>query len=151
MTRQADATDDRTYAVLIDTGYYDGDCQHPSGWSLRIAERDVAGHGQRIEHVIGSLADCQAWIAEEEEGPTYLAHGEVSQTLRIAEIVDRDADYQGWIDTIANWDGCPSPDGSDYSANCAWAEDQAYQADGVLPVVANDGRELYLIDLSPIV
>lgn len=106
---------------------------------------------------IGTLAECEAWEADLNEGPCYLGNGEASGHTRIAEIVYTDADYQGWIDSIDSWDGCPSEDDSDYDANTAWAEDQAYQRDGVLPIAGplSNGRNtdgygnLILVDLSP--
>jgi hypothetical protein len=148
--------DDRQYVVLHDTQYYAGDCQHPQGWSLDIATyRDHESCADRP--CIGTLAECESWEVEINDGPYYMGHGVASGHTRIGEIVDQDADYQGWLDSV-DWDGCPSSDGADYDANTAWAEDQAYATDGVLPIAgplsARGGNakgygSLILVDLSP--
>jgi hypothetical protein len=137
--------DERRYVVIEDVGYYDGDVQHPSGWQLSVAS--LTDNGDEID-CIGTLEECEGWLEDLNDEPTYLGHGQASKSYRIAEILDDDADYQGWLDG-EDWDGCPSEDGSDYDANTAWAEDRAYQNDGILPIAANNSSRLLLIDLSP--
>lgn len=137
--------DEKRYAVLEDVGYYGGDVQHPSGWRLTVAT--IADNGNETD-CIGTIDECNEWIEELNDGPTYLSHGQVSKSYRIAEILDDDADYQGWLDGV-DWDGCPSEDGSDYDANAAWAEDRSYNNDGILPIASNDSSRLLLVDLSP--
>lgn len=145
-TRKSYMLDDQdTYVVLDDAGYYAGDCQHPQGWGLSI----VSGYDDGTETIYtGTLAQCREWVDRLEEVPYILDHNQASGVYRIAKLLDDDADYQGWLDGL-DWDGCPSADGSDYDANVAWAEDQAYQSDGVIPVTGPNG-ELFLIDLSTI-
>lgn len=136
---------ERQYAVLQDVGYFGGDCQHPSGWRLTVAT--VTDNGYETD-CIGTLEECRDWLEELNNEATYLSHGQASKSYRIAEVLDDDADYQGWLDGI-DWDGCPSDDGSDYDANTAWAEDMAYNDDGVLPIAANNSSRLLLVDLDP--
>lgn len=124
-------TDQKKYAVLKDVQYYHGDVQHTKGWDIKVAHiSDETG----VTICIGTLKECQDWMSTLDDGKHYLQHGEASYHYRIAEVLDANADYQGWIDTISDWDGCPSEDGSDYDANCQWAEQQAYDNNGVLPV-----------------
>lgn len=137
--------DENTYAVVINTEYYAGAVQHPQGYALRIPERPD-DEGRDYRPAVGTLAECRAWMAAMDDRPTCLDHGEASKVTRLTRVVDDDASYQGWLDVL-DWDGCPSPDGSDYDANCAWAEERAWRDDGVLPVEGPDGR-LYLIDLT---
>lgn len=136
--------DERKYAVIEDVGYYDGDVQHPSGWKLSVAT--LQDEGNEID-CIGTSEQCEEWLEEINDEPTYLSHGQASKSYRIAEILDDDADYQGWLDSL-DWEGCPSKDGSDYDANTAWAEDRAYAQDGVLPIEANNSSRLLLINLT---
>lgn len=135
---------ERRYAVIEDVGYYDGDVQHPSGWRLSVAT--MPDNGNEVD-CIGTLEECEAWLEELNDAPTYLSHGQASKSNRIAEILDDEADYQGWLDGL-DWDGCPSEDGSDYDANTAWAEDRAYRQDGILPIPANNSSHLLLIKLT---
>lgn len=130
--------------VLNDAGYYAGDCQHPQGWGVSVVSR--CDDGVEMDYV-GTLAQCQEWVDRLEEAPYYLNHNQASGVYRIAKLLDDDADYQGWLDRV-DWDGCPSADGSNYEANCAWAEDQAYESNGALPISAPDGS-VWLIDLQP--
>lgn len=133
------------YAVLADVGYYGGDVQHPQGWSLSVAAVSD-GDSDAIE-CIGTLDECKNWLEQLNDEPTYLSHGQASQSYRMACIVEEDTDYQHWLDTYVDWDGCPSEDGSDYDANVAWAEQQAYDNDGILPV-HGAGYYPILVDLS---
>jgi hypothetical protein len=133
----------KTYAVLIDTGYYADDCQHPNGWEL-----DVAMIPGEDTPAMGTLAEVARWMEEIDAEPTCLPHGAASCVTRIAEVVDDRADYQGWIDNVDSWDGCPSPDGDDDDANTAWAEDQAYQSNGTIPVSVDWQYDPILVDLS---
>lgn len=136
----------RQYAVLEDVGYYANDCQHPSGWRLEVAT--ITDKGNETD-CIGTLEECVDWLGELNDETTYLSHGQASKSYRIAEILDEDADYQGWLDGL-DWDGCPSEDGDDYDANTAWAEDRAYTNNGILPIASNNSSRLLLIDLDPV-
>ena len=117
---------DKQYAVIEDVEYYQGDCQHPKGWELKIATMIVIGTGRNQElKCIGSLEECERWLENLRQGPTYLGHGQAGKTHWIAEVIaedmnyrDEDMNYQDWIESLNDWDGCPSEDGSDYNANC---------------------------------
>ena len=139
-------TDDRQYAVLEDVTYYHGDIQHPMGWRLSVAT--IQDGGDEVD-CIGTLDDCNDWLAQINDPPTYLSHGQAGKSYRIAEILDDDADYQGWLDS-RDWEGCPSEDGSDYDGNTQWAEEQAYNNDSILPIASNNSSRLLLVDLSPV-
>ena len=134
------------YVVLKDTQYYSGNCQHPRGWGLSIAS--VYDNEQEIG-CIGTLDECHNWTDILNAGNTYLGYGEAAYHYRIAEIDNgyNNPDYQEWLDQV-DWDGCPNEDGSDYDENCTWAEDQAYNSNGVI-IVADDNCCNYIVHLSP--
>lgn len=136
--------EEKKFAVLENATYYAGDCQHPSGWALSVAT--IVDRGAETD-CIGTREECEEWLEQLNDEPTYLSHGQAGKSYLIAEIVDDDADYQTWLDGL-DWDGCPSEDGSDYDANCAWAEDRAYQKDGILPIQHNNKSGLLLINLT---
>lgn len=102
---------------------------------------------KKITYCIGTLAECQDWMEALNDTPTYLSHGQAGKSHRIALILDDDADYQSWLDGV-DWADCPGDD-DDYDGNTIWAEDRAYEFDGILPVQGNDGR-LLLVDLAVI-
>jgi len=130
------------YVVLADTSYYLGDYQYPDGWRLTVAQ--VCEEGSYTD-CIGTLEECQEWLEELNDAPTYLANGQAGETYRIARVLCEDANYQSWLD-CQDWEGCPSPDGEDYEANCRWAENAAYESNGELCVRSFDC--LLLVDLG---
>lgn len=134
---------DKLYAVIEDTTYYDGDCQHPQGWRISIAS---IGSEDGEDYCIGSIEECQDWLDRIYDGHIYLNHGEAGKSYRIAEIIDDNADYQSWIDSITNWDGCP--EGDDYDINTAWAESQAYNNNGHLYINHPQGYYGLIVDLE---
>ena len=99
---------ENNYVVLDNASYYAGDCQHPSGWELTVAQVDD-------EDCIGTLAECEEWIDQLNDGISYLAHGQAGISHHIAEIVDDAADYQSWLDGV-DWTGCPGSN-DDYDDN----------------------------------
>ena len=123
-------TTNKMYAVVKDTQYYHGDVQHPSGYSLKVVSMSDEDSETRC---VGALDECRQRMEELDQERHYLSHGEASYHYRIVEVLEEDADYQSWLDGV-DLDGCPSEDGSDYDANCAWAEQQAYESDGILPI-----------------
>ena len=136
---------DKQYAVIEETEYYKGDCQHLKGWELKIATMIVIGTGKNQElECIDSLEECERWLKDLRQGPTYLGHGQAGKSYWIAEVLNEDMDYQDWIESLNDWDGCPSEDGSDYSANCEWAEDQAYRHGKPIPIILEGDRTLII-------
>ncbi len=134
------------YAVIRDTSYYQGDCQHPRGWTVEIETI----HPQE-EICIGTLKECEGWKEELESERCTFCHNEAGYTYKIVKVIESNIDYQHWLDAYVDWDGCPSEDGSDYDANCDWAENQAYENDGTLFVFGYPYDYIgHVIDLSDI-
>lgn len=138
---------EKTYAVIQDVEYYQGDCQHPKGWSIDIATyADEAGEFA----CIGTKEECQEWIDEIDRGNIYLNHGEAAKVYYVVEIADDDVDYQTWLDG-QDWDRCPFEDPQDdeqIAANCDWAETKNYNNDGLLYIGHPDKYNGIIIDLS---
>ena len=141
---------DKQYAVIEETEYYKGDCQHLKGWELKIATMIVIGTGKNQElECIDSLEECERWLKDLRQGPTYLGHGQAGKTHWIAEVIAEDMNYQDWIDGISDWVGCPAEDNEDwigypsessdkYDETCEWAEDQAYRHGKPIPIILDD-------------
>ena len=123
---------EKEYAVVAEREWYLPCAQHPSGLSVSLQTR-------------GTLDDCRDYV---DDAVICLSSGQAGETLSIREIVDTRADYQAWLDSAVDWPGCPYPDGIDYDANCAWAEERAMSGHiGTLPIATDDGG-LILVDMS---
>lgn len=135
---------EKKYAVIRDTEYYQGDSQHPEGWGVAIATIcDESGE----ETCIGTLDECQAWEERLADESVYLSGNQAGYSYRVVEVIDDSANYQDWLDSV-DWEGCP--EGQDYSADCRWAEECAYDTGGYLYV---DNPAVYnglIIDLGEI-
>ncbi|MDP2815990.1 MAG: hypothetical protein Q8O19_04860, partial [Rectinemataceae bacterium] len=62
----------------------ENDMQHPSGWNLSVAIR--TDNGDETD-CIGTREECEEWLEELNDEPTYLSHGQASKSYRIAEIL----------------------------------------------------------------
>jgi hypothetical protein len=133
----------KKYAVITDTEYYGGDCQHPKGWSISVATT-ADEDGETI--CIGTLDECKIWLDEIYAGRIYLNHGEAGKSYRIAEIIDGDADYQSWLDSYISWSDCPA--GDDYDVNTEWAETTTYNERGQLYIDHPAAPFGLIVDLS---
>ena len=134
---------EKKYAVIQDVEYYDGDCQHPKGWSVSVATySDEKGEFP----CIGTIEECQEWLYEIYNGRIYLNNGEAGKSYRIAEVMDDDAIYQAWLDTYISWDGCP--EGDDYDVNTEWAETKTYEDKGLLYINHPNNYNGLIVDLS---
>jgi hypothetical protein len=139
--------ENKKYAVICDTEYYGGDCQHPKGWSVSVATyADEKGESP----CIGTLEECRAWLDDIYDGRIYLNHGEAGKSYRIAEIIDDDAIYDSWIDS-QSWDGCPYEEPKneeEHGANCEWAETKIYGNKGYLYINHHTNYNGLIVDLS---
>ena len=134
---------EKKYAVIQDVEYYDGDCQHPKGWSVSVTTyADDKGEFP----CIGTLEECQEWLDEIYNGRIYLNHGEAGKSYRIVEIIDDNADYQSWLDTYVSWTDCP--EGDDFDVNTEWAETTTYNERGQIYISHPAAPYGLIVDLS---
>ncbi|OGF47014.1 MAG: hypothetical protein A2231_03135 [Candidatus Firestonebacteria bacterium RIFOXYA2_FULL_40_8] len=134
---------DKRYAVLRDAEYYGGDVQHPQGWEITVA---ILSDEEGETICIGTLDECSDWMGTLDDERHELSHGMAGYHYRIAEVLDDNAEYNHWTDAYVSWDGCP--EGDDQETNCAWAEDEAYNNDGILYIANPTSSYGIIVDLS---
>lgn len=124
------------FAVIEDIEYYRLN-RNDRGWGIAIAGKP---DGDDYDDCIGSRGECERWLSQLGGRRTYLNQNEASVIYRIVKVIDLDADYQAWL----NVQNCPR--GLCENAKRIWAEDKAFDANGILPILHH--YDWLLIDLA---